>query len=116
MIGGINWPAVAAIFGLAATVAGFVVWLLRARFAGDFASRGDVAGLGERMEKIEARLRDTPTHDDVRGIAQRLAAVEVGFANTSAEVRGVRDAVGRVERDLHLLIQHELGKNGKAPS
>jgi hypothetical protein len=110
MIAGINWSAVAAIAGLVVMLAGFAVWLLRARFAGDFASRADVAGLRESVDGIERRLRDTPTHEDVRALGTRLAAVEAASATVSAEVRGVREGVSRVERDLHLLIQHELGK------
>ena len=114
MIAGINWTGVGAIVGLVVTLAGFCVWLLRARFSGDFASRADVAGLGERMDGIERRLRDTPTHEDVRALGARLAAVESASAAVSAEVRGVREGVARVERDLHLLIQHELGKGKPA--
>jgi hypothetical protein len=112
MMAGINWGAVSAIAGLVVMLAGFVVWLLRARFAGDFASRADVAGLRQSVDSIERRLGDTPTHEDVRGLVQRLTAVEAASGIVSAEVRAVREGVSRVERDLHLLIQHELGKQG----
>jgi hypothetical protein len=62
------------------------------------------------MAGMEKRLRDTPTHEDVRALGTRLAAVEAASATVSAEIRGVREGVSRVERDLYLLIQHELGK------
>jgi hypothetical protein len=115
MIAGINWSAVAAIITVATAAAGLVVWLLRARLAGDFASRADVAQLGERMDEIDQRLSRMPTHNDVQQINARLSAVESGFAAIGARVDGVREGVARVERDLGLLIQHELGKGKPAP-
>jgi hypothetical protein len=114
MIAGINWPAVAAIVTVAGAAIGLVVWLLRARLQGDFASRSDVAQLGERLDDVDARLSRMPTHLDVQQINARLGAVEAGFAAIAARVDGVREGVTRVERDLGLLIQHELGK-GKQP-
>jgi hypothetical protein len=110
VIAGVNWTAVAAIMGVVVTLAGFCVWLLRARFQGDFASRGDVADLGERMGKIETRLRDTPTHADVSALSTRLAAVETGVAVVSAELRGIRDGVTRIEHAVRVLHEHELAK------
>jgi hypothetical protein len=108
-----DWPKLAAIVALAGTLAGFIVWLLRARLQGDFASRGDVTALGERMDAIEARLATVPTHHDVQQINHRLSVVESGVAGLGARVDGVREGVSRVERDLGLLLQHELGKAGQ---
>jgi hypothetical protein len=110
MIVDVNWPHVAAITVVVVTLTGFVVWLLRARFAGDFASRADVVDLGERMGKIETRLSDTPTHADVNALSHRLAAVETGVAVVSAELRGIREGVGRIEHEVRLLREHELAK------
>jgi hypothetical protein len=120
MIGGINWNAVVAIIGLAVTLGGFILWLLRARFSGDFASKGDVAELGQRMDDIEARLRRMPTHEDVQGLGARLAAIEAragamesGLAAIGERVSGVRDGVARVERDLGLFLQAAIAEKGK---
>lgn len=110
MIAGINWTGVAAIVGLVVTIAGFVVWVLRARFAGDFASRADVVALGDRMERIEKRVHDTPTHADFSALSARQSAVETGVAVISAELRGIRDGVSRIEHEVRILRDHELAK------
>lgn len=115
MIAGVNWPAIGAIVATVVTATAFVVWLLRARLQGDFASRGDVVQLGERMDTIDARLRSVPTHADVQQINARLMTVESGFAAIGARVDGVREGVSRVERDLGLLLQHELNKGKPQP-
>ena len=101
----------------ACIVAGLAIAWIRWRLSDTFASKKDVAHVGDRLDEIEARLKDVPTHADVGRLAERISAVEANVAAVGEQIRGVRDGVARVERDLHLLLQHELAKSkaGGAP-
>jgi hypothetical protein len=57
-------------------------------------------------------MRAVPTHDDVRGLSERIGRVESAVAVVGANIDGLRDGMGRIERDLHLLVSHEIA--GKA--
>jgi hypothetical protein len=120
----VSWARDLVVLLTAATVVGgmAIAWV-RYRLSADFAGKADISGLAKRVDDMEAQLRALPTHADMRALGDRIgavegrvAAVESGVATISAEVRGVREGVGRVERDLHLLLQHELNKGkGAAP-
>lgn len=101
--------------GAAVTVGGLVIAWVRFQLSDVFAARGDITALVSRVEKIETKIGNVPTHDDLRRIADRLGVIENGFSELGAELRGMRDGVRRVENDLRLLLQHELSK-GKPPS
>lgn len=116
----LDWRDAAAILASAAVASGFVVWILRAKFSEDFARKADFQGLGDRIERVEQQLRLSPTHADMRSVSERIGGVEARLGTverdvgiTAAEVRGVRDGVARVEADLRLLIQHQLGGETK---
>ncbi|MDO9499023.1 DUF2730 family protein [Falsiroseomonas sp.] len=98
----------------AGVIGGVVIAWIRLRLSGDFAGKADITALGNKINELEAKLNSVPTHDDVRRLGDRLSAMESGLATVGAEVRGMREGINRVERDLHLLLQHELAKQ-KAP-
>lgn len=117
MMAGISWTTVVAMLTAATIIGGMVIGWVRWQLRGDFASSKDVGDLALRIDKIDARLRDAPSHDDVRQIASRLAGMEVrmgglegGHASVIAELRGVRDGVGRVEAAVSMLMNHELAE------
>ena len=110
----ITWRDTAALLTVATIIGTMVVAWVRWQLRGDFAGKADIATLGTRMEDIETRLRAVPTHEDVRRISERLGTLESGFASVGGEVRGMREGIARVERDLHLLLQHELAKGKPA--
>lgn len=91
-------------------IGGMVIAWAKWRLSGDFAGKSDIAALGGKISELEAKLNAVPTHDDVRRMGERLSALEIGVTSVGAEVRGMREGISRVERDLHLLLQHELNK------
>jgi tetrahydromethanopterin S-methyltransferase subunit G len=109
----VTWRDAGALLGVATVVGGMVIGWVRWRLSGDFASKSDISGLGDRMDEIEKQLRGVPTHDDVRRLSERISAVERGVDVVGAEVRAVKEGVGRAERDLHLLVQHAINKEAR---
>lgn len=98
----------------AGVIGGVVIAWIRLRLSGDFAGKADITALGAKINELEAKLSSVPTHDDVRRLGDRLSAMETGVASIGAEVRGMRDGINRVERDLNILLQHELNKQRAA--
>lgn len=81
---------------------------LRARFSGDFARASDMAALGVRVQAVETRIATMPDHADIRNLAARVGAVESGVAVMTEKARGIEQSLGRVERSVDLLVQHQL--------
>ena len=108
------WRDIVALLTAATIIGGLVIAWVRWQLAGHFAGKADISGLRSRMDEIEQQLRGVPTHEDVRRLSERISAVERGVEVVGAELRGVREGIQRLERDLHLLVQHELAK-GKQP-
>lgn len=100
-----------ALLTIATVSGGLVIAWVKWRLSGDFAGRADIAAMNERLDTMDAKLRTVPTHDDVRRLSERLSHMEANVASIGADVRGLRDGISRVERDLHLLVQHELNKS-----
>jgi predicted nucleic acid-binding Zn-ribbon protein len=109
-----SWRDVVALLTVATIIGGLVIAWVRWQLSGDFAGKADISGLRTRMDEIEQQLRGVPTHEDVRRLSERIGAVERGVEVLGADLRGVREGISRLERDLHLLVQHELAK-GKQP-
>jgi hypothetical protein len=107
-----GWRDLAALLAAATVIGGMVIGWVRYQLRNDFARASDISGLSERIERVELQMRAVPTHEDVRGLAERIARVESAVAVVGANIEGIRDGMGRIERDLHLLVSHEL--SGKA--
>ena len=60
------------------------------------------------MAEWDRRVRDMPQHADLRSISDRLATVERVCDVVRAEMSGMKDAVGRVERMTNMLLQQHL--------
>lgn len=91
-------------------IGGVVIAWAKWRLSGDFASKADITALGAKIGHLEAKIGAVPSLEDVRRLGDRLSAMENGVATVGAEVRGMRDGISRVERDLHLLLTHELNR------
>lgn len=105
-----GWRDVAALIAAATVIGGLVIAWVKWRLSGDFASKGDIAGLSDRIKHVESTLIEVPKHEDLRRLGDRLTGVETNVAAMGADLRGVRDGISRMERDVHLLLQHELRK------
>lgn len=107
-----GWRDLAAILAAATVIGGMVIGWVRYQLRNDFARASDISGLSDRIERVEVHMRVVPTHDDVRGLSERIGRVESAVAVVGANIDGLRDGMGRIERDLHLLVSHEIA--GKA--
>ena len=102
-----------AVLSIAGIVGGMVIGWVKYRLSDEFAKKADVAGVGAgvaglstRVEAVERHIQTVPTHNDMRLLGERIAAVERGVAVVSAEMRGVGAGVARVENDLSLIKRH----------
>lgn len=103
-----GWRDLAAILAAATVMGGMVIGWVRYQLRNDFARASDISGLSDRIERVEVHMRAVPTHDDVRGLSERIGRVESAVAVVGANIDGLRDGMGRIERDLHLLVSHEI--------
>lgn len=106
----VSWNSAAAILTAATLAGGMVLAWIRWQLSTDFARTTDIAALGVRIGALEERLKGMPEHADMEMLSSRVAKVERNTDVAAAELRGVRDSIGRVERDLHLLIRHHIGE------
>ncbi len=104
-----GWRDLVAVLTAATLIGGMVIAWVRWQLSTDFAKRGDITGLSDRMERVEAALKSFPSLDDVRALGERVGRVERGVEVVSAHLEGVRDGQKRIETDLRLLIQHHIG-------
>ena len=65
-------------------------------------------GLAAATADWDRRVRDMPQHADLRAISERLSTVERVCDVVRAEVSGMKDAIGRVERTTNMLLAHQL--------
>ena len=112
---------VATVLGLVAS-GGAGVWaVLRTKLGMDFASRGSVVALDARVDAVESRLSVLPNAADMARLSERVAAVERSVLVGNSELSGIRqlleseyrntgDKLGRMERQVGMLFQHELSK------
>lgn len=99
---------VVALTAAVGAVGGLLVAWARWQLAGTFADKAAIGGLSDRLERVEAQMAAGPSHADIRALSERVGAVERQVDVVGAELRGVRDGVARIERDLILLVQHHL--------
>ena len=60
------------------------------------------------LQDWDRRVANMPQHADLRSILDRLGTVERVCDVVRAEMSGVKDAVGRVEKLTNLLLEHHL--------
>lgn len=93
---------------------GAVLGALRLALRGSFVSLRAHAALEDRVDVVEARLAQTPTHQDLTSIGSRLSGVETTLAGVGEKVTGVGDGVRRVERMTDMLLKSMLEKERDA--
>nr|WP_249120289.1 DUF2730 family protein [Plastoroseomonas hellenica] len=114
-----EWPVVVPALALLSGGLAALVMFVRSRFDGVFAKAETVqklanevqelrTGLEARLDGIDVKLGAVPNDDELRELARRVGTVESAVAVVSAEVRGVHEAVGRVEADAKLILTHLL--------
>jgi len=118
---GLDFGEIAALFGAFLTAGGAAYWVLRARLARDFAARDTVDEIDGRLGEVEGKLNSIPTHADLQRVADRVGAVESRMTGLQSELQALRDlmtistrhtgeTMSRIERQLTVLLQHELQK------
>lgn len=99
-IGGI---VTSVVFGGGAALA-----LVRLNMRGAFTSLSAHHQLADRVDAVEQRMAQMPSHTDLAVLSGRLAAVERAVGVVDAKLSGVTDAVRRVEHTLDLLLKTQL--------
>jgi Protein of unknown function (DUF2730) len=118
---GLDWGEIATVIGIFITAGGGAYWVLHARLARDFAAKQEVAKIDGRLGEVEGKLNSIPTHADLQRVADRVGAVESRMSGLQSELTALRDlmtistrhtseTMSRIERQLTVLLQHELAK------
>lgn len=119
MLSTLEWRDLGALVAVSSGVGGMVIWWVRAHLLGTFASRADADSISARLAALETRMGTVPTQENIRALGERVSALEKGVAVVGTELRGLGDAMGRLERavsagferqerQLHLLTENEL--------
>lgn len=64
----------------------------------DFDARIDVHA--SRLAKVEARAENSPTHDDLAGIHEKINRVDTSISALSGEFAGVRNLLNTIHQHL----------------
>lgn len=99
---------VAALIASGTAMGGLIIAWVRWQLVGTFADKASISSLSDRLERVEAQVADGPTHLDMRGLSERVGAVERQVDVVGAEVRGVKDGVARIEHSLNMITGHLL--------
>jgi membrane protein required for beta-lactamase induction len=110
MMVSLEWRDLAAIVTTAAIVGGIVLAFLRFKLAGDFAARGDLAKVAQRVDEVEERLAKMPSHNDLSALQGRVNDLDRAVAVVAERVGGVHKILERVEHQTQLLVHHQLQK------
>jgi hypothetical protein len=106
-----SWSMVGAISTII-TVIGVVALLwLRSALAKDFTPNAAFSALSAQVRQMEHDLRTAPTHSDIRGLSDRVRAVEVGVAVVQETVSSLKDGMGRIDKGVQRIEQHLLETN-----
>lgn len=108
MLTDFGWRDVAALLTSAGLISIMVISWVKYRLSGDFASKADISGLSGRIEAVEQQMASMPTREDMQRVSERMGALEREVAIATTEIRAGRDSMARIERDLHLMVQHHL--------
>ena len=103
-----GWRDIGTMLGIVGGVGAVVIGWIKYRLSPDFASKGDIEALGERIEKLEGQVSGVATQADLGALRDRMGALEKEVGVTGAHVSGIREGVGRMEHELRLLTQHLL--------
>lgn len=104
----IHWRDLIALTAFAGIVGGLLIAWIKYRLTGEFASSGAIQGLNDRLERLEQQVAAVPSQADMRGMAERIGAVERQVDVVGAEVRGVSNGVARIEHGLNMITAHLL--------
>ena len=108
----INWQAIAGALTSAAIICAVAFMLLRARLAAVFVTRSEFEekfqGVDERLDKIDAHVNAMPQQEAILALTRRVGSVESGVAVVAETANGIKEAVGRMERQVNLILQSQL--------
>jgi 2,3-bisphosphoglycerate-independent phosphoglycerate mutase len=108
MMVSLEWRDMAAIVTTAAVVGGIVLAFLRFKLQGDFAARGELAKVAQRVDEVEDRLAKMPSHSDLRALQDRVAELDRAVAVVAERVTGVHAILTRIEHQTGLLLHYHL--------
>ena len=103
----VDWATIAAMTTVLMTGGGVALVVIRTQLARYFVTRTEHRNLDDRVERVERKVGDLPTKQDVTGILERLASGQ-------EKMTGLQEAIGRVERVLNLMLKSALDKESKS--
>jgi hypothetical protein len=120
MPGQVDWGQLAAVVLVVGAVASVALALIRNRLARDFAPASAHAELAEghrdlveKVNGINVRIANIPTHHEVHDVLNRVAGVEAGMAGLQASVAAVSGQMVGIAKDVRMLVEHALEREGR---
>jgi hypothetical protein len=89
----------------------WVLWSLRKQFVGRDHCNKQCLEMDRRQTVLETAQRAMPDATDVDAIKDRLGSIEGDMKGVLATMKGLSEALGKLERPLNLLIEHHLREN-----
>ncbi len=105
-----TWQAAAGIAASSVMVAAALVAVVRHMLRSEFVPRSQHGELAKQVANLERRFGDIPSEHDVNDLTKRLARVETGVEVVQVTINGVNTGLKRVEKNVDLLIEHQLRK------
>ena len=106
----------AQLIAAASTVAGIVFggvwWFVRGQLTHWFVTRSEYTrshgNLKDRLEAAEGLLQKLPSHDDFKTLGTQISAITGRLEAGSERMNGIKDGVGRLERQLEQVVRSLL--------
>jgi len=100
-----EWKDLGWIAGTLTLLGGALIAFVKMRLGGDFARASDVAALSVKVGSLEQSIMQRPSHEDIRSLQNRVAAVETGVAVVGEKVSSVKEITVRVEHQIGLVTR-----------
>ena len=110
----IDWPTLTAITTVMAAGGTAALLILRAQLTRYFVTRAEHGDMSDRVERIERKLVEVPTHEDMKAIIERLALGQGKFDGLAQGIDDLKRAVGRVEKQVDMVIQSQLEREARS--
>lgn len=108
-----EWKDLMPILAVATLLGGIIIAWVKYRLADAFASRSDQTALSGRVTAMEQRVSAMPTHDDLRGLQQRIGGVEREVAVVGEKVNGATQIIQGVSHQVGLLVHHQINEGAR---